>query len=109
MNGMIDKIKQYKNLILVAALAVIFIALAAADPLGYAAERAHSRAAIRNRMAIEKAEAEKEIAIIKARTEAELKQIELSVTVPPEEKPAFEEAGDDTEFIGPVQETEEEE
>lgn len=107
MNGMIDKIKQYKNLILVAALAVIFIALAAADPLGYAAERAHSRAAIRNRMAIEKAEAEKEIAIIKARTEAELKQIELSITVPQEE--AFEEAPDETEFIGPVRETEEEE
>lgn len=73
---MIEKAKQYRNLILVAALAVFFIALLASDPLGFCTKRAHDRAAVRNQMAIEKAEADQQIAIIKAQTDAELKRIE---------------------------------
>ena len=71
-----SKIKQYKNLIIVAAVAVFLFALLVSDPLGYFARRSHERAAIRNQMAIERAEAEKQIAIIGAQTEAELKRIE---------------------------------
>ena len=73
---MIQKLKRYKNLILLSAAVILLIALVASDPLGFCAQRAHDRAAIRNQMAIEKAEAEQQIAIIKARTEAELKRIE---------------------------------
>ena len=70
------KIKQYKNLILVVALAAFFMALLCGDPLGFFARRAHERAAIHNQMAVERAEAEQQIAIIQAQTEAELKRIE---------------------------------
>ena len=73
---MIQKIKQYKNLILLALAVILLVSLIAADPLGFCAKRAHDRAAIQNQMAIEKAEAERQIAIIKARTEAQLKLIE---------------------------------
>ena len=103
---MIDKIKQYKNLILVVAFVAVIIAVIVGDPLGYAAERAHNRASIRNRMAIEKAEAEKEIAIIKAQTDAKLKQIELSITVTPEEEQAFEELRDEKGFSDTEPQTE---
>ena len=78
---MIDKIKQYKNLILVVGIALLLMVLIASDPLGFCAQRSHDRAAIRNQIAIEKAEAEKEIAIIRARTEYELKQIEQGLPV----------------------------
>ena len=73
---MIQKIKQYKNLILVVGVALLLVVLIAADPLGFCAKRSHDRAAIQNQIAIEKAEAEKQIAIIKAQTDAELKRIE---------------------------------
>ena len=73
---MIQKIKQYKNLILLAVAVILLICLIVSDPLGFCAQRAHDRAAIQNQMAIEKAEAEQQIAIIKARTEAQLKLIE---------------------------------
>ena len=72
---MIKKIKQYKNLILVVGIALLLIALIASDPLGFCAKRSYERAAVRNQMAIEKAEADKEIAIIKAQTDYELKRI----------------------------------
>ena len=72
---MIDKIKQYKNLILVVGIALLLMVLIVSDPLGFCAQRSHDRAAIRNQIAIEKAEAEKEIAIIKAQTDYELKRI----------------------------------
>lgn len=78
---MINKIKQYKNLILVVGIAVLMVVLVASDPLGFCAQRSHDRAAIRNQMAIEKAEAEKEIAVIKAQTEYELKRIEQGLPV----------------------------
>ena len=78
---MIAKLKQYKNLILLATAIVLLVALIAADPLGFCAQRAHDRAAICNQMAIEKAEAEQQIAIIKARTEYELKRIEQGLEV----------------------------
>ena len=70
-----EKLKQYKNLMLVVLAVVFLIILIAADPLGFCAKRAHERAAIRNEMAIEKAEAERQIAIIKAQTDAELERI----------------------------------
>ena len=73
---MIQKLKRYKNLILLLTSLLLRIALIASDPLGFCAQRAHDRAAIQNQIAIEKAEAEQRIAIIKARTEAELKRIE---------------------------------
>ena len=71
----IKKIKQYKNLILVVGIALLLAVLIAADPLGFCAKRSHDRAAIQNRIAIEEAEAEKKIAIIKAQTDYELKRI----------------------------------
>ena len=70
-----EKLKQYKNLMLVVLAVVFLIILIAADPLGFCAKRAHERAAIRNEMAIEKAEADRQIAIIKAQTDAELERI----------------------------------
>lgn len=70
-----EKIKQYKNLILLMAGVIFVIAVLAADSLGFYAKRAHDRAAIHNQIAIERAEAEKQIAIIKAETDAELKRI----------------------------------
>ena len=78
---MINKIKQYKNLILVVGIALLLVVLIASDPLGFCTQRSHDRAAIRNQIAIEKAEAEKEITIIRARTEYELKQIEQGLPV----------------------------
>ena len=72
---MIKKIKQYKNQILVVGIVLLMVILIAADPLGFCAKRSHERAAIRNQIAVEKAEAEKEIAIIKAQTDYELKRI----------------------------------
>lgn len=74
---MIQKLKRYKNLILLSAAVILLIALVASDPLGFCAQRAHDRAAIRNQMAIERAEADKQIAIIKAQTDTELKRIEM--------------------------------
>ena len=73
---MIQKITQYKNLVLVVAAVILTVTFIASDPLGFCARRAHERAAIHNQMAIEKAEAEKQIAIIKAQTDAELKRLE---------------------------------
>ena len=72
---MINKIKQYKNLILLAVAVILFLCLIALDPLGFCAQRSHERAAIQNQMAIERAEAEQQIAIIRAQTEAELAKI----------------------------------
>ena len=82
---MIEKAKQYKNLILLVIAVFFLIVLIAADPLGFCAKRAHDRAAIYNQMAVEKAEAEKEIAVIQARTEAELERIRQGLEVPEEE------------------------
>ena len=78
---MIEKVKQYKNLILLAVAVLLVIGIIAADPLGFCAQRAHDRAAIHNQMAIEKAEAEKQIAIIKAQTDAELERISMGLEV----------------------------
>ena len=72
---MTERLKQYKNLILLVLAAVFILILIVADPLGFCAKRAHERAAIRNEMAIEKAEAERQIAIIRAQTDAELERI----------------------------------
>ena len=72
---MAERLKQYKNLILLVLAVVFIIILIAADPLGFCAKRAHERAVIRNEMAIEKAEADRQIAIIKAQTDAELERI----------------------------------
>ena len=82
---MIEKAKQYKNLILLILAALFLVVLVASDPLGFCAKRAHDRAAIYNQMAVEKAEAEKEIAVIQARTEAELERIRQGLEVPEEE------------------------
>lgn len=68
-------LKQYKNLILLAAAVLLVIALIAADPLGFCTQRAYERAAIRNQMEIEKAQTEREIAIIRAQTEADMHRI----------------------------------
>ena len=70
-----EKIRQYKNLILLSVAVILLVALIASDPLGFCAQRAHDRAAIYNQMAVEKAEAEKQIAIIRAQTDAELERI----------------------------------
>lgn len=74
-----DKLKQYKNLILLAIAVVLVIGIIAADPLGFVTERRHQRAIIQNEIAVEKAETEKRIAIIKAETDAELERIRGTV------------------------------
>lgn len=80
-NGMRDKIKQYKNLIVLVMGLILVIVITAADPLGFFAERRHQRAAIRNQIAIEKAETEKQIALIKAEKDAGLLRIQRGGTV----------------------------
>lgn len=85
---MIQKIKQYKNLILVALAVILVVGLIAADPLGFVTERRHQRAMIQNQIAVEKAEAEKQIAIIKAQTDAELERIRQGLEVTPDETEA---------------------
>ena len=77
---MIQKLKQYKNLILICAAVLLVIGVIAADPLGFMTERRHQRALIHNQIAIERAEAEKQIAIIRAQMDAELKDIEAGGT-----------------------------
>ena len=80
---MMEKLKQYKNLILLAAVALLLIGIIAGDPLGYVTERRHQREIIRNQIAIEKAEVEKQIAIIRAETEAELRRIQKQAPAQP--------------------------
>ena len=70
-----EKIKQYKNLILLVTAVVLVIVILAIDPVGFFVERAHQRALIQNQIAIEKAETEKRIAIIQAEADAELVRI----------------------------------
>ena len=82
---MTEKLKQYKNLILLVLAVVFLIILIAADPLGFCAKRAHERAAIRNEMAIEKAEAEKKTAMIKSQTVAQLERIRQGLETETEE------------------------
>lgn len=90
---MYHRIKQYKNLILLVLAALFLTILVAADPLGYCTRRAQEREAIRNEMAIEKAEAEKKIAIIKAQTDAELERIRQGIET--EESTEAEEGNDE--------------
>ena len=75
---MIEKIKQFKNLIFLVVAIVIFVGCLVADPLGYYAARRQYRANIANQIAIAKAETAKRIAIIQAETEAELLRIRAS-------------------------------
>ena len=86
---MIEKIKQYKNLILVVVAIVLVTLLIAGDPIGLLTERRHQRALIENQIALEKAETEQKIAIIKAQTDAELLRIQsgLPTVVPVEVEP----------------------
>ena len=91
---MIEKAKQYKNLILLVLAAVFLIVLIAADPLGFCTRRVQEREAVRNEMAIEKAEAEKKIAIIKAQTDAELDRIRQGLEPEAEESTETEETPD---------------
>ena len=69
---MLKVIKQYKNLIALIIAVVLIIAVIASDPLGCMARRRHERAAIRNQIAIEQAETDKRLAVIKAEKEAEI-------------------------------------
>ena len=49
-----------KGTMLLVGIVLFLIVAIASDPLGFCAQRSHDRAAIRNQIAIEKAEAEKE-------------------------------------------------
>ena len=104
---MIQKIKQYKNLLLVALAVILVVGLIAADPLGFVTERRHQRAMIQNQIAVEKAEAEKQIAIIKAQTDAELESIRqgLEVTDSETETPETETEAPATETVEPEVDT----
>ena len=95
---MIEKIKQYKNLILLVIAILLVIGLVVCDPLGLLTERRHQRSMIQNQIAIEKAETEQRIAIIKAETNAELVRIQSGLPL--------EEAEDEVIITGPT-ETEE--
>ena len=79
---MIEKIKQYRNLIFLLLAMAAAAGLLASDPLGCVAKRRYERAAIMNRMAIEKAETEKQIAVTEAEKEAEVKRIEMETYLP---------------------------
>ena len=79
---MIQKIKQFKNLILLVLGIALLAALIASDPLCFIAKRSQERAAIYNQMAIEKAEAERQIAVIEAEKKAQIRAIELGVEYP---------------------------
>lgn len=68
-------VKQYKNLILLVAVVILFLIMIVSDPLGFCAKRAHDRAAIYNQIAIEKAEADRQVAIIHAERDAQLERI----------------------------------
>ena len=104
---MLQKIKQYKNLLLVALAIILVVGLIAADPLGFVTERRHQRAVIQNQIAVEKAEAEKQIAIIKAQTDAELERIRqgLEVTDSETETPETETEAPATETVEPEVDT----
>lgn len=104
---MIQKIKQYKNLILVVLAIILLVGLVAADPLGFVTERRHQRAMIQNQIAVEKAEAEKQIAIIRAQTDAELERIRqgLEIKDTGTEAPSVESAEPATETVEPEADT----
>ena len=72
---MIEKIKQFKNLIFLVLGILLFCLVLALDPLGYFAMRRQHRAVNLNQIAIAQAETDKRIAIIHAETEAELLKI----------------------------------
>ena len=72
---MIEKIKQFKNLILLVIGISLFCLILTLDPLGYFAVCRQYRAVILNQIAIAQAETDKRIAIIQAETEAELLKI----------------------------------
>lgn len=72
-------LNQYRNLITLVIVTIIILVTVASDPLGTAVKRKQERAAIRNQIAIEQAEAEKRIAIIKAEQEAEIIRIHQSL------------------------------
>ena len=67
-----EKIKQFQNLIL---LLVFILFLVWFDPVVYFVKKSHERAEILNKIRIEQAETERQIVLIKARTEAELAKI----------------------------------
>ena len=67
-----QKIMQYRNLIILLLIAFLIIWF---DPAVYFVNKAHERAAIQNKIRIKQAETERQIAIIKARTEVELARI----------------------------------
>ena len=79
---MIEKIKQYRNLIFLVLIIAAAAGIMASDPLGHMAQRRYERAAIMNRAAIEKAETEKRVAILEAEKEAEIKRIEMEAYMP---------------------------
>ena len=72
-------LKQYKNLILLVTAIIVVICIIASDPIGTAVKHRYEREAVKNQTAIEKAETEKRIAIIKAEQEAELIRIHQSL------------------------------
>ena len=90
------KIHQYRHLLLLGIIVIALAVLIASDPLGFCVRRTHDRAAIRNQMAIEKAETEQRIAIIRAQTEAEMKRIASGQTLPVESSEAAMEVLTDT-------------
>ena len=68
-------LKQYKNLIMLVAVIVLAICVVASDPLGMIAGRKLARERIYNQIAIEEAETEKRIAVIKVEQKAEMIRI----------------------------------
>ena len=88
---MMKILRQYKNLIAIAAVILIAV-LFASDPFEFHAKRAYERAAIHNRAAVEKAEAEKQIAIINAEKDAAVRRIARGLELT--EEMADESAGD---------------
>ena len=81
---MLNIVKQYKNLILLVIGIILLAALIVSDPLCFCAKRYQERSAIYNQIAIEKAETERQIAIIEAQKNAEIKRIEIGLETGPE-------------------------
>lgn len=68
-------IVQYRHLIICILVGVLCFLYLCSDPSGRAAQRKYERSKIENQIQIEKAETDKELAIIEAKKEAEVLRI----------------------------------
>lgn len=71
---------QYRHLIICILIGVLCFLYLCSDPSGRAAQRKYERTKIENRIQIEKAQTDKELAIIEAEKEAEVLRIKGGIS-----------------------------